>query len=360
MNVMTETTMNLARRLRRHALSLFAITIILGAFSRAGRSGHPVLPRHIPHPVGSFSWAQHPGGLKPALQTEHMTCKEPVNASRPAGWFKVIRLDEHTFALSEPQYWQANVNYLLIGTERALLFDTGPGVYRIRDVVESLTSLPVLVIPSHLHFDHTWRMNEFDDVALIDLPTLRAQTPDGVLTATESQFLLSSGTRFSVNRWLADGTSVELGGRSVMVIITPGHTPDSVSLIDSANKRLFIGDLVNRDITLANVPGSDVESMATSVKRLLQISPAGSEAREAHSELPLNWTDLQQFADGLTLIVAGKAAGTDSCLGGLPMLRYDIGAFPVLLPGPNDARLRPLGSPMEELEWLTTDCLEKK
>jgi len=144
------------------------------------------------------------------------------------------------------------------------------------------------------------------------------------------------------------------------VVSTPGHTPDSVSLIDAANKRLFIGDLVNRDITLANVPGADVKSMATSVKRLLQIAPAGSEAREAHSELPLTWMELQQFAAGLTLIAHGKAPGTDSCLGGLPMSRYDIGAFPVLLPSASGERLRPLDSPTEELEWLTTDCLEMK
>ena len=278
---------------------------------------------------------------------------------RPAGWFKVIRLDEHTFALSEPQYWQVNVNYLLLGTERALLFDTGPGIYRIRDVVESLTSLPVLVIPSHLHFDHTGRVGEFDDVALIDSPALRAQTRDGVFTATDAQFMLASGTNFRVARWIPDGTTVDLGGREVMVINTSGHTPDSVSLFDAAGKRLFIGDLVNRDITLANVPGADVKSMAASVKRLLALAPGGSEAREAHSELPLTWTDLQQFADGLTLIVSGDSAATDSCLGGRPMLRHDIGAFPVLLPTAAGDRLRPLGSPTEELEWLTTDCLKK-
>jgi glyoxylase-like metal-dependent hydrolase (beta-lactamase superfamily II) len=281
-------------------------------------------------------------------------------ANRPAGWFNVSKLDEHTFALSEPQYWQANVNYLLTGTERALLFDSGPGVYRIRDVVESLTSLPVLVIPSHLHFDHIGRVGEFDDVALMDLPALRAQTKDGLFIATESQFLLSSGTRLRVNHWIADGAVVDLGGRTVMVINTPGHTPDSVSLIDAKGKRLFIGDLVNREITLANVPGADVKAMAASVKRLLQIAPAGSEAREAHSEMPLSWTELQQLADGLALIAAGQTAGTDSCLGGLPMLRHDIGAFPILLPSSSGDHLRPLGSPTEELEWTMTDCREKR
>lgn len=280
--------------------------------------------------------------------------------SRPADWFNVIRLDEHTYALSEPQYWQANVNYLLVGTKRALLFDTGPGIFRIRDVVRSLTSLPVLVIPSHLHFDHTGRVGEFDDVALPDIPALRAQTREGVFTATASQFMLSTGTTFRVSRWIPDGTSIDLGGRKVLVVNTPGHTPDSVSLIDAAGRRLFIGDLVNRDITLANVPGSDVKAMAASVQRLLQLAPPGSIAHEAHSERPLEAAELHEFAAGLGLIAAGKASGQQSCLGGPPMMRYDIGAFPVLLPSKSDDRLRPLGSPTEELEWLSTDCLNKR
>lgn len=288
-----------------------------------------------------------------------LTDPRQVMEERPTDWFHVIPLDEHTYALSEPQYWQANVNYLLIGTDRALLFDTGPGVYQIGDVVRSLTALPVLVIPSHLHFDHTGRVGEFDDIGLIDLPVLRAQTKDRVFTAGASQFLLPVGTRFPVKRWIADGEVIDLGGRQIVVIHTPGHTPDSVSLIDASNKRLFIGDLVNRDITLANVPGSDVKAMAVAVHKLLQLAPAGSTAHEAHSEKPLETADLRQFAEGLDMIVTGRLPGQESCLGGLPMRRYDIGRFPVLLPSASDERLHPLGSPTEELEWLTTDCLRK-
>jgi hypothetical protein len=60
---------------------------------------------------------------------------EPVRPPTPAGWFHIYPLDEHTYAISEPKYWQENVSYLLIGTRRALLFDTGPGIYSIRAAV---------------------------------------------------------------------------------------------------------------------------------------------------------------------------------------------------------------------------------
>lgn len=282
---------------------------------------------------------------------------EPPPATRPADWFRIDRLDEHTYALVEPQYWQFNVNYLIVGSERALLFDTGPGVYAIRDVVASLTSLPIIVVPSHLHFDHVGRIGEFDDIALPDLPALRAQARDGMFTATLYQVLLAEGARFPVTRWLADGADIELGGRVIRVVHVPGHTPDSVALIDGVAGRVFIGDLVNRDITLANVPGADVRAMAASVQRLLAEAPPGSDVREAHSDQPLTWEELQEFAGGLDYIAQGQVEGEPACLAGLPMVRHLIGAFPVLVPGPAQLRLQPLDSPVQELEWLSEDCL---
>src|ERR1700749_3399107 len=79
---------------------------------------------------------------------------QPNQVVPPRDWFHVIRIDSDTYALSEPKYWQANVSYLLLGSRRALLFDTGPGIYDIGDVVRGLTALPVTVIPSHFHFEH--------------------------------------------------------------------------------------------------------------------------------------------------------------------------------------------------------------
>lgn len=275
----------------------------------------------------------------------------------PRDWFHVFKIDKDTYALSEPHYWQQNVSYLLLGTQRALLFDTGPGIYGIKKVVRSITHLPLVVIPSHLHFDHVGDLHEFDDVRLLDTPGLRAQARGGYFTEQSPQYMLRGTERFRVHGWVKDGERIDLGNRSVQVISTPGHTPDSVSILDESDRRrMFTGDLVNRLVTLCNVPGSDVHAMADSMRRLMTLAPPGSVAYEAHAEEPLTPDELKHLDAGLPLIAGGKAASVPSCLGGLPMRRFNIGEFAILLPLEGGKSMKPLGSATETIDWLATAC----
>lgn len=65
--------------------------------------------------------------------------------------------------------------------KRGRFSDTGPGVRDISVVVGALTSLPVTAMPSHMHFDHTGNLHRFSDVAIADLPLLRAYETNGLL-----------------------------------------------------------------------------------------------------------------------------------------------------------------------------------
>src|SRR5882762_5898038 len=69
-------------------------------------------------------------------------------------WFKVYPLGDSVYAIYEPYNWQQVISYLIIGSEKALLFDTGMGLDSIQSVVKELTSLPITVVNSHTHFDH--------------------------------------------------------------------------------------------------------------------------------------------------------------------------------------------------------------
>jgi hydroxyacylglutathione hydrolase len=68
-------------------------------------------------------------------------------------WYVIDEIAPGLYGIGEPKYHQTNWNYLIVGGERALLFDTGPGLRDISPVVASLTDRPVTALLSHLHFD---------------------------------------------------------------------------------------------------------------------------------------------------------------------------------------------------------------
>ena len=83
-------------------------------------------------------------------------------------WFAIEQVAPGVIAIGEPRFHQINWNYLITGERRALLFDTGPGVRDIAKIVRELTNLPVMALPSHMHFDHTGNLHRFDNIAMAD------------------------------------------------------------------------------------------------------------------------------------------------------------------------------------------------
>jgi hydroxyacylglutathione hydrolase len=54
--------------------------------------------------------------------------------------------------------------YLVEGNEKAALIDTGMGSGDLAGYVKTLTKLPVIVLITHGHRDHTGQMNQFTTV----------------------------------------------------------------------------------------------------------------------------------------------------------------------------------------------------
>src|SRR5215472_11122879 len=60
-------------------------------------------------------------------------------------WFEVYRVRPGVFAIYEPHQYEEVISYLIVGTKRALLFDSGLGVGDMRALVTQLTQLPITV-----------------------------------------------------------------------------------------------------------------------------------------------------------------------------------------------------------------------
>lgn len=235
-----------------------------------------------------------------------------------ADYFIVEDIDARTFAIGEPLYYQQNFSYLIAGTERAVLFDAGPGYRDIRAVAESLTDLPITFIPSHFHYDHTGNQITFDRVAVVDLPRLRERAPDNKLTLTWYEHLGSGegidAPTLDVDEWLPIGSEIDLGGRTLRVLYTPGHTNDSISLLDNENGAIFVGDFIYPGPLYAFLPNSSMQDYLDGSGNLLRDAKSGSTLFTAHRDTPpgipiLSTEDVKDLQRTLISIKNGTIVG---------------------------------------------------
>ena len=155
------------------------------------------------------------------------------------------KLDEQTYAISEPTVnWYYNTSYLILGKDKALLFDTGHGKdgKNIMSVVNRLTDLPVITMYSHFHLDHIANIEKQDDVWMIDLPYLQNRVKDNKLKLTKSETLLFRSPTITVSKWIKANEVIDLGNRKIQVLNLPGHTTESIVLVDEKYKQVFTGD----------------------------------------------------------------------------------------------------------------------
>lgn len=174
-------------------------------------------------------------------------------------WFEVYRVTPDVYAIYEPGQFQEVISYLVLGRDRACLVDTGYGMGDMRGLVNELTNLPITVVNSHTHIDHVAENSLFDEVAAFDHPFARENAKTGRDHESVKRSL-SEGMLwkplpedfdadawhippFEVTRWLHDGDTVDLGGRTLEIYHTPGHSPDSVCLLDGEARLFWTGDI---------------------------------------------------------------------------------------------------------------------
>src|SRR5579859_6871269 len=154
---------------------------------------------------------------------------------------EVYRYDARTYILREDlcSTWEAPFMYLLVGDRQALLIDTGdvadPKLMPLADTVLSLlpgegnSKLPLIVVHSHSHMDHRAGDPQFQ--GLSNVRVIASQLP------SVQQF-------FGFPRWPEGVAMLDLGGRIVDVLPTPGHNIAHVVYYDRDTALLFSGDFL--------------------------------------------------------------------------------------------------------------------
>ena len=123
-------------------------------------------------------------------------------------WFEVIKLPKDVLAVSEPGHWQHVISFLIIGSRKSVLFDTGMGISDISKVVRKLTDTDVMVVNSHTHFDHIgddWRFPEifvYSENQAVEI-LKRGQTHDMVrFDAEPDKFVKQPPPGFEIEKYM--------------------------------------------------------------------------------------------------------------------------------------------------------------
>lgn len=195
-------------------------------------------------------------------------------------WFTIDKIDDNTYIISEYRHWEETHCYLSIGNEHCLLIDTGLGICDIHKEVVKLTDKPVTAVATHIHWDHIgghkyfasdfyaheaeidWLNGKFplSPQTVREMAVDRCELPNGF---DVSKYEMFQGTPSKV---LKGGETIDLGGRLITVLHTPGHSPGHLCFFEAATGYLFTGDLVYKDRLFAYYPSTDPEAYLHSLE----------------------------------------------------------------------------------------------
>ena len=251
----------------------------------------------------------------------------------PGPVLQVRRVDDATFVLRQSMRvtWEAPFVYLLLGTRRALLLDTGdvadaqrmplqPTVSALVDdwaSAHDVNDYELVVAHSHGHGDHIAGDGQFAGRERV--------TVVGVDEESVRDF-------FGFDSWPASVVSFDLGGRELLVAGIPGHDARSIVVVDASRGlmlsgdtaypgRLYVQDLpalqesLDRMVALADstgtqrILGGHIEFGAHSGEH-----PVGTRFHRDERPLPLTVADLQRLRQ-----LAHDATGRRGVVRGEPM-----------------------------------------
>jgi glyoxylase-like metal-dependent hydrolase (beta-lactamase superfamily II) len=238
----------------------------------------------------------------------------------PDTWFEVYEVSPAVFALYEPRQSESTIGYLIVGSQRAILFDTGMGIADIKSIVAQLTRLPVIVLNSHTHGDHVGGNWQFTTIYSMDTDFSRQNAKGSSKQAQEeiqpSELCGALPVGFDaktyvtrpwkITKYIHDGEHIDLGDRTIEVLSTPGHTPDAICLFDRANGLLFTGDTYYPGTIYLFAPETNLQAYEASIHRLAALAPQVKEVLGAHNFPLTPPTILPRLVEDFEAVLSGK------------------------------------------------------
>ena len=222
------------------------------------------------------------------------------------------QIDEHTWVGNGHLVYNESV-YLIEGEERALLIDAGTRMPNLDKAVATLTDKPVMVALTHVHGDHVG--------GVVCFPEVWINPADTTLIGRQNPY------KGKIN-FLSDGEIIDLGGRQIEVLFTPGHTSGSTTFFDKERHYGFSGDAFGSS-NLLLFGGTFKQLIATTTRTAEYMQKNGIE-KLYPGHYQNNPETLQRILDEKKMseeVLSGKRKGEKNTTSGLNSYIHDYGVY---------------------------------
>ncbi len=233
-----------------------------------------------------------------------------------SGYYRVKHIDENIYRINSDEGVNSD---LFVGTDRALLLDTGYGFGTLRDTIREITEKPLTIVNSHGHMDHAggnWQFNEKFFIHPLDESVLKKHLGKAMREMTvsearqhidwayegardilpdtfnEEEYITAS---IPEHQHLDEGDVFKLGGITLEAIHLPGHTPGSTALLYKEKNWIFLADAMNPFVFLFLEEAAPLAEYINSVKKVIGLNT--EKQFIAHQDAPLAQGDLERFLE---------------------------------------------------------------
>ena len=214
---------------------------------------------------------------------------------------EIIPVNDHIWLLDD--HHEATC-YVVAGNTQAMVIDTSIGFCNIREIAESLTSLPLVLVNTHGHIDHVGGNWSFEsaDMNLADLKV--AEEDYGMPRLQET--IRANGLVFPPFTHVEDGHIFDLGGLELQVFYLPGHTAGEIALLDRKDRILFSGDGIVEQLWLQLPESQPVRTQIEGMERLRRYRDSFDTILHGHSDAPMGAELFDTMLDALKDLEAGN------------------------------------------------------
>ena len=224
---------------------------------------------------------------------------------------QIIKIDDDTWRIEND-----GVRFFLLkGSRKALLIDSGMNVRNVKEMAEHITDLPLLLLNTHADIDHIGGNDEF---------------PSFMMHPSEAVNYYGQQKKMGIINPVYDGDVIDLGGRKLEVMLTPGHTPGSIMLLDESKGVVFSGDSIQEGSIFLFGPMRDIRAYVLGLKRLDKWKGRFDIIYPSHGTFPVSPSIVDKLIDGGKKVMRHEVEGKKASLYGHDIMVYDIKVAKIL------------------------------